>query len=449
MDFSTKLIIFIGIINTILIVVVLIRHASKSAGGLLKNEFENINKNFLQVDRSVRDEFSRNREETNKSTKDNREELTKSLNTFGDQFSKNTKELNELLRQKFKDFSKQQSDINKQTTDNVKEVKDSVEKQLKAIREDNTKQLDEMRKTVDEKLHKTLEERLGQSFKIVGERLEQVHKGLGEMQNLASGVGDLKKVLSNVKTRGTMGEIQLGAIIEQLLSPEQYATNVSTKKGSRENVEFAIKLPGKDESGEIVWLPIDSKFPLEVYHALIDAYEAGDVEIIEKAGKALEGTIKKCAKDIHNKYVDPPNTTDFAIMFLPFEGLYAEVMRRPILFQSLQREFKMTITGPSTLGAFLNSLQMGFRTLAIDKRSSEVWKVLGAIKTEFGKFGTVLEKAQQRIRQADTELDNLLKTRTNQINRKLKSIEELPTDESARLLGDNNSVDSTENLIDE
>jgi DNA recombination protein RmuC len=296
--------------------------------------------------------------------------------------------------------------------------------------------LEKMRETVDEKLHKTLEERLGQSFKLVSERLEAVQKGLGEMQNLANGVGDLKKVLSNVKTRGVLGEIQLGNILEQIMAPEQYEANVKTKQGSNDLVEYAIKLPGKDDAGKEVYLPIDAKFPQEDYVRLQTAYDLGDIAGIDAANKALVQSIKKFAKDIRDKYLDPPFTTDFGIMFLPIEGLFAEVVRQPELVALLQREFKIIVTGPTTLAAMLNSLQMGFKTLAIQKRSSEVWLILGAVKTEFGKFGDVLEKAQKKINEANKELDNLVGTRTRLMLSKLKKVEELPVSDSVKILDD-------------
>lgn len=305
------------------------------------------------------------------------------------------------------------------TAQKLENIRTAVEGKLAAIQEDNGKKLEQMRATVDEKLEKTLQERIGQSFKLVGERLEQVYKGLGEMQSLAAGVGDLKKVLSNVKTRGVLGEVQLGAILEEILSQEQYKANVATKRGSSCVVEYAVKLPGNGDGS--VWMPIDAKFPADAYAQLTDAYEKGDTNAIEIAGIALERRIKIFAKEIRDKYIDPPYTTDFAVMFLPFEGLYAEVARRG-LFETLQREYKITVAGPTTMAAFLNSLQMGFRTLAIQKRSSEVWQVLGAVKTEFDKFGTVLESAQQKLTQANSELDKLVGVRTRQIQRKLSTV---------------------------
>lgn len=306
-------------------------------------------------------------------------------------------------------------------------------KQADAMREENRRALDEIRGTVDEKLQKTLEERINRSFAVVSERLEQVYKGLGEMQQLASGVGDLKKVLSNVKTRGILGEIQLGAILEEILAPEQYETNVVTRKNSAKPVEYAIKLPGAD--GETVYLPIDSKFPADTYEALRTAYESGDPIMIAAQKKQLEQSIKLFAKDIRDKYLDPPATTEFGVMFLPFEGLYAEVVNLGLI-EVLARDYKVSIAGPTTMAALLNSLQMGFRTLAIQKRSSEVWKVLGAVRTEFDRFGDVLEATQKRLEQTSTELDRLVGVRTRQIRAKLRSVTSLSEEDAARLLDD-------------
>ena len=291
--------------------------------------------------------------------------------------------------------------------------------------------LAQMQSTVDEKLHKTLEERIGQSFQLVSTRLEQVYKGLGEMQTLAVGVGDLKKVLSNVKTRGVLGEYQLGAILEQILSPEQYAANVATKKDSRETVEYAVRLPGAGD--ETVWLPIDAKFPADCYTQLLDAYDRGDNQEIAAAATALEQRIRRFAKEVRDKYIEAPYTTDFAILFLPFEGLYAEVVRRGLV-ENLQQNYRVNIAGPTTLAALLNSLQMGFKTLAIQKRSGEVWQVLGAVKTEFDKFREALELTQQRLDQANRELDKLVGVRTRQIQRRLSEVASLPDDEAQEVL---------------
>ena len=387
-----------------------------------------------RTEKSLKDEFHRNRTETNELSKSNREELTNSLKSFEGKFTENIRALNELLRQKFSDFSVQQNEINKQTTENVKEVKQSVEGQLKSIREDNTKQLDEIRKTVDEKLQKTLNERLSQSFETVGKQLQAVQEGLGEMRTLATDVGGLKKVLSNVKMRGGIGEIQLSLLLEQILAPDQYEANVKTKASSADLVEFAIKLPGKDDSGKNVWLPIDAKFPKDTYEQLQEAYDEGDQNKILIAQKNLDNTIKKMAKDISEKYIDPPNTTDFGIMFLPFEGIYAEVVRKAALLEDLQRNYKIIVTGPTTLAAILNSLQMGFKTLAIQKRSSEVWQVLGAVKKEFENFSGIMEKAQKNIQTGLNQLDDVMGKRTRAIQRKLKGVEALSEAETKSIL---------------
>jgi len=365
--------------------------------------------------------------------KESRNELTKSLSSFENKFSQNIESLNKLLKERFDDFSLQQTQANKQSTENIKNIEEAIEKHLKSIREDNNKQLSEMRATVDEKLQTTLEKRLGESFKQVSERLELVHKGLGEMQSIATGVGDLKKVLSNVKTRGTLGEYQLEAILEQMLSPDQYGKNVATKKGSQANVEFAIKLPGK-ESDKEVWIPVDSKFPMEDYNRLLDAFEIGDTSKIEISQKALIKAIEGFAKDISEKYIDPPHTTDFAIMFLPVEGIYAEVLRHPQLFETLQNKYKITVTGPTTLSAFLSSLQMGFRTLAVQKRSSEVWDVLKAVKSEFKTFSGVFDKVQKQLSTASSTLESLRTTRTNVMERKLRDVESLTSEEPKNIL---------------
>jgi len=356
-------------------------------------------------------------ENSNKQLTENRQELSESMGNF-------EKKLTNNLNQKFSQLNEQQQQSNKQAIDNIKQIETTIEKQLKAIREDNHKQLNEMRHTVDEKLQTTLEKRLGESFKQVSDRLEIVHKGLGEMQNIASNVGDLKKVLTNVKNRGVLGEYQLEAILEQMLTAEQYAKNVATKKGSQANVEFAIKLPGAEEN-KPVWIPVDSKFPMEDYNRLLDAFEEGNKTEIESTQKALIKTIEKFAKEISDKYIDPPHTTDFAVMFLPVEGIYAEVLRHPQLFEKIQRQYKITITGPTTLSAFLSSLQMGFKTLAVQKRSSEVWNILKLVKAEFSTFGDTLGKVQKSLTTASTSLDNLRTTRINVMERKLRDVENL------------------------
>ena len=354
-----------------------------------------------------------------------REEMQQALNRFRVELTEQLKALSQGNEQK------------------LEAVRSTVQQQLSTLQADNSKKLDEMRATVDEKLQATLEKRLGDSFKLVSERLEQVHKGLGEMQTLASGVGDLKRVLTNVKTRGTWGEVQLGALLEQILAPEQYEANVATRPRANERVEYAIKLPGKQDEGQ-VWLPIDAKFPIEDYQRLLDAQERADVVAVEEAGKLLESRLKTEARTIRDKYVAPPHTTDFAILYLPTEGLYAEALRRSGLAELLQREHRITLAGPTTLAAMLNSLQMGFKTLAIEKRSSEVWQVLGAVKTEFGKFGEVLAKTKKKLQETVNTIDSA-ETRTRAITRKLKTVEALPAADAATLLGSDTDEDDEKN----
>lgn len=354
-----------------------------------------------------------------------------SFQGLGQILTDNQKQTADIQDKRLAELNRQFHLMAMQSEQKLEQMRQTMEKRLEVLREDNSKQLEEMRATVDEKLQKTLDARISQSFKLVSERLEQVYKGLGEMQTLASGVGDLKKVLSNVKTRGILGEIQLGAILEQILSPEQYEENISTKPYSTERVEYAVKLPGEGDG--FVYLPIDAKFPADAYTYLMDAYDTGDPMQIQEAAKMLERAVKNSAKDIRDKYVQPPATTDFAIMFLPFEGLYAEVVRRGMV-EVLQREYKINIAGPTTMAALLNSLQMGFKTLAIQKHSSEVWDILGAVKTEFDKFGDVLEATQNRINQANAELDKLIGTRTRSIQRKLRGVTALEEEETKKLL---------------
>jgi len=345
-----------------------------------------------------------------------REEQALSLKRFGDTINQTLAALTESNAQR------------------MAEVRATLEEKIQSLQADNATKLEEMRKTVDEKLHATLEQRLGESFKLVSDRLEKVHQGLGEMQQLAVGVGDLKRVLTNVKTRGTWGEVQLEMVLEQMLTPEQYAKNVETIPGTGERVEFAIKLPGKEDGRAPVWMPIDAKFPKEQYERLVDAAERADADGVALAGKELERAIRGEAKTISEKYISPPLTTDFAILFLPTEGLYAEVMRRPGLADDLQRTCRVSIAGPSTLSAILNSLQMGFRTLILEKRSSEVWQVLGAVKTEFGKFGDVLAATKTALERAAKNIDNA-EVRTRQMTRKLKAVEALPVEAAQSLLG--------------
>ena len=370
-------------------------------------------------------------QEIRQANRDMIQQTQNSLQMFGELISRNQKDSADNLDKRLADINTRFSQMALENEQKLENIRLSMEKKIGELTNDNNRQLEEMRKTVDEKLQKTLEDRITQSFKLVNDRLEQVYKGLGEMQNLAVGVGDLKKVLSNLKTRGILGEVQLGAILEQILSPEQYEENVITKSTGADRVEFAVKLPGDDE--RTVWLPIDAKFPADSYSRLVDAYELGDAAAIEEAAKNLERVIKSEAKDIHTKYIEPPYTTDFGIMFLPFEGLYAEVVRRGLL-DVLQREYKVNIAGPTTMAALLNSLQMGFKTLAIQKHSSEVWEVLGAVKTEFGTFGKVLDSARKRLRMADEDLEKLIGTRTRAIERKLRGVESLSAPESEEVL---------------
>ncbi len=354
-----------------------------------------------------------------------KEAQEKSLKEFQFAFDKNVASFNELQREKFTQLEARQTELIASTE----------------------KRLEQMRETVDEKLQKTLNERIGQSFEMVSRQLESVQKGLGEMQNLAQDVGGLKKVLSNVKMRGGIGEVQLSMLLEQVLAPDQYEANVHTKKGSPDRVEFALKLPGKDDLMDTVYLPIDAKFPKDVYEQLQEAYENGEKTQIDAAGKNLENTIRKMAKDIHDKYIDPPGTTDFGIMFLPFEGIFAEVVRSSALLEQLQREYKIVVTGPTTLAAILNSLQMGFKTLAIQKRSSEVWKILGAVKNEFEKFGGLLEKTQKNLQIATNQLDELVGKRTHAIRRKLREVESLPASETAYYLPGTEKEDDEEATV--
>ena len=378
----------------------------------LEKLFTEMQRSFERIEKNFREDFRLNREESRLVAKDNREELAVSLRAFQESFERGITSFNQLQKEKFAALDERQ-----------REWVNHAEKRL-----------EEIRQTVDEKLQQTLNERISQSFRLVNEQLANVQKGLGEMQSLAQDVGGLKRVLSNVKTRGNIGEIQLSMLLEQLLAPEQYEANVHTRKGSDAVVEFAVKLPGKDDAREFVYLPIDAKFPKDVYEQLLDAYDAADPQQIEFAGKQLEATIKKMAKDISEKYLAPPATTDFGIMFLPFEGIYAEVVRRSALLEDLQRNYKVVVTGPTTLAAILNSLQMGFRTLAIQKHSGEVWTILGAVKKEFEKMGGMLEKAQRNLQTASGQIEEVLGTRTRAIQRRLKDVDTLSDREARAIL---------------
>jgi DNA recombination protein RmuC len=371
--------------------------------------------------------------ESAEQSKQMRDETAVALKNFNDSVLRSVAEMAHGQRGQFDSFKTELTKLTDSNEKKLAELRATVESKLSEMQTQNAAKLDEMRQTVDEKLQGTLEKRLGESFKLVSDRLEQVHKGLGEMQTLAGGVGDLKRVLVNVKTRGTWGEMQLGNLLEQVLSPEQYAANVATKKDSNDRVEFAIRLPGReDNEGEVVWLPIDAKFPREDYERLVEASERSNPVAVEEAAKALEARVRAQAKSIREKYIDPPGTTDFAILFLPIEGLYAEVLRRPALVESLQRDCRVSIAGPTTLAALLNSLQMGFRTLAIQKRSSEVWNVLGEVKTQFGKFGEVLDKVKTKLTEASNTIEKV-QVRTRAINRKLRDVQELPVSGAAKL----------------
>ncbi len=433
----TDILIIIFVLITLAAVLTLVflfsRLLKKISG--FDQELKNFEKNQQRTESITKEEIAKNRTETSQNNQLSRKEMADSLKAFGDSLLSRMAEIAGLQKNQLDTFSKQLSTQTRTTEEKLEQMRDTVEKKLKTLQDENTKKLEQMRETVDEKLHATLEKRLGESFKLVSDRLEQVYKGLGEMQTLAAGVGDLKKVLSNVKTRGIWGEISLGFLIEQLFTPEQYAKNVATKKGSSERVEFAIRLPGRDKDEGEVWLPIDSKFPEADYTRLIEAQEKADPELVEESAKSLEKFIKAEAKKINEKYIDPPNTTDFGIMFLPVESLYSEVLRRPGLFEVLQREFRITVTGPTTLAALLNSLQMGFRTLAIEKRSSEVWTVLGTVKTEFGKFGDILDKTQKKLQEASNTIETAAR-KSRAIERKLKNVQEMPVEKSVEILPD-------------
>ena len=394
-------------VSCVSLLLVILLLSKSNNGQRLQNEMAILQSKIAQLEHSIKTDFSLNRTETNNTIQSGLDGLIKKTDANHklnrDDLRTGLIDLTQELKNKFTDLTEGQSKLVQQTE----------------------KKLEQMRETVDEKLQKTLNERLGQSFEAVGKQLEAVQLGLGEMKTLAGDVGGLKKVLSNVKMRGGIGEVQLAMLLEQILAPEQYAANVKTKQNSADIVEFAIKLPGRDDNNKQVWLPIDAKFPKDVYEQLQTAYDASDLPEIEGAQKNLEQTIKKMAKDISDKYLDPPNTTDFAILFLPFEGIYAEVVRKASLLEDLQRNYKIIVTGPSTLAAILNSLQMGFKTLAIQKRSGEVWKVLGNVKTEFEKFGGLIEKAQGNIQNGLKQLDEVVGVRTRAIQRQLRDVEVL------------------------
>jgi DNA recombination protein RmuC len=389
-------------------------------------EFERaLEKSLARHGAATLDEFARSRAESGKHARDSREELAASFRLLGDSLARAASGMSEAQRAQFGDLSRRQ-DATLQRMD----------AQLKEIRDETAKKLEDMRRTVDENLKDTVEKRFNDSFRLIGDRLERVHQGLGEMQQLAAGVGDLKRVLTNVKTRGTLGEVRLGAILEQMLPPGQFEAQAPVRDGAAERVDYVVKLPDKNSAGKTLLLPIDSKFPAEDYQRLADAYEAGlaDDEL-RRESAAFEASVRRCARDIRDKYISPPATTDFAIMFVPTESLYAEIVRRAELFEALQRVFKVTVVGPTNLSAFLSSLQMGFRTLAIERRSNEVWELLGAVKTEFGKYGAVLDRLRKKLDSASKEADSI-GARSRAIERTLRAVEELPAERGERLLAD-------------
>ncbi len=422
---------------------------------MTKNNEDKFDK-LIKTNEGKADALLQNFTETTKSlsellntiSRENRTELSNGLKSFEDRFALNVKDFNELQRQKFGDLIFKLDQMKQETETRLEKIRETVETKLKSLQEDNSKRLEEMRNTVDEKLQSTLEKRFNDSFTLISERLELVHKGLGEMQTLANSVGDIKKVMTNVKSRGILGEYQLANILEDLLTNEQYEKNVKTKAGSGAIVEFAIKLPNNNNLEKTLWLPVDSKFPKEDYEALVDAYDEGNPEKVEELKKLFRNAIIKNARDIKEKYIDPPNTTEYGIMFLPFESLYAEVLRTSGLFEHIQKEYKITVTGPTTLSALLSSLQMGFRTLAIEKRSSEVWDLLSVVKTEFGKFGTVLERTKKKLQEATNTIDQA-GVRSRAIERQLRKVQELPSAERQHQIEteiNEHSVDIEDNI---
>ncbi len=421
------LIVIFGLINIVLLGILFARQSNKDANRelqqLLVSQFDALQKNQERTERLVREEIAHNREEIRVSIQQSREEVRKSLEAFSNSVLARMAEVATLHKNQLDTFSKQLSTLTQMNEQKLEKMREVVEGRLKSLQEENSQKLEKMRETVDEKLHATLEKRLGDSFQLVSERLEKVHQGLGEMQNLASGVGDLKRVLANVKTRGMWGEVQLGNLLDEILTPQQYEKNIVTKKGSRDPVEFAIKFPGRDNS--IVYLPIDSKFPLEDYEKLQFAQEQANPILVEEASKALESRLKFEAKNIRDKYLDPPQTTEFGFLFLPTESLYAEVLRRPGFADLLRKEFRVIVAGPTTIAVLLNSFQLGFQTLAVEKRASEVWSLLGMVKTEFNKFGDILDKTHKKLQEASNTIEDATrKSRT--IERRLKSVQDIP-----------------------
>jgi DNA recombination protein RmuC len=437
MDTILIYLLLVLVIIAIVLIIVFRNKKDIESGNELEKKINDLQSALITIERALKDDFRINREESAGVANTNRQELQNAIQEFRNEMTqvlqllskqnvetleKNIQTFNESMRQKFTDLESRQS-----------KLVEATEKKLESIRT-----------TVEEKLEKTLSERLGQSFDTVGKQLIEVQKGLGEMQTLAQDVGGLKKVLSNVKLRGGIGEVQLAMLLEQILAPEQYEANVKTKSGSNDLVEFAIKLPGRDDNNSQVWLPIDAKFPKDVYEQLQNAYDNGDLALIETAQKNLDNTIRKMAKDISSKYIDPPHTTEFGVMFLPFEGIFAEVVRKASLMEELMRDYKIVVTGPTTLAAILNSLQLGFRTLAIQKRSSEVWKVLAEVKKEFDNFGGLMQKAQKNIQNGLDQLDDVMGKRTKAIQRKLRNVETSIETDSKLSLPEVTDVDDLE-----
>ena len=460
---SAVYILLVVVILLLVILIVINNHAGRSKNNdslvNLKYKLDTLSSEVSRIESVVKNEIVSNRNESAKTAKDARDEMSQSLRSFGELVSGSSKTTSELQRYQLQTFSnnlhtltksleekltnitesnsRNTNDVRHELKETLEIMRTTIERKVSEMQLANEKKLEEMRATVDEKLQATLEARLGESFRLISERLEAGHYGLGDMQQLATGVGDLKKVLTNVKTRGVLGEYQLENLLEQLFTTDQYAKNVKTKEGSNALVEFAIKMPGRED--KTMWLPIDSKFPKEDFELLMNSYDHGTVDQVEECRRNFVKGIKRSAMDICSKYIDPPNTTDFAILFLPFESLYAEVLRTPGLFESVQKECKINIAGPTTLSAFLSSLQMGFRTLAIEKRSSEVWHLLGAVKTQFGHFGTILEKTQKKLQEANNVIDEASK-RSRVIERKLQSVQELPHEHSLLLLPEDTEV---------
>jgi DNA recombination protein RmuC len=426
------IILFVAVLVAIILLVILLLRSGASRPS--EERIKALGDALERLDRGLRDEIGRNRVEAGTTARQDREEIAGSLRSLSDSLGGSVLEIARLQKDQLDSFGTQLAGLSQTLDARVEAVRTTIEQRLQTLQEDNSSKLEAMRSTVDEKLQSTLETRLGQSFRQVSEQLDRVAQGLGEMQTLASGVGDLKKVLTNIKTRGTWGEVQLGTLLDQILTPDQYSRNVATKAGSSDRVEFAIRLPGRSlDDHEPVWLPVDAKFPLNDYQRLLDAQDQANASMVEEAGRMLESRIKLEAKSIREKYLDPPRTTDFALMFLPTEGLFAEVIRRSGLCDTLQREYRVTIAGPMTLTAILNSLQMGFRTLAIERRSSEVWALLAAVKTEFGRFGEILDKTKKKLEEASSSIDSAA-TRTRQIERKLKAVQTLPAEQTSGLL---------------